>query len=103
MKTLASGILSVCLIFAVPGLTWAKGSQDRRGNSDRTQGHPTGKGSENPKSNAKGSADRDFGTDRAKEVGKGEKKGLYKDHHSTEKDKHKTKKEKVKKEKHDKN
>ena len=86
--------LSVCmtLVFNQSGLL-AKGS--------RGQGSGNGSAfSQNSHGNGQGTADRDFGKDRAAEVGRGKKKGLHKDH---SRDAHKRSNEKVKNLHHNKN
>lgn len=84
--------LSVCmtLVFNQSGLL-AKGS--------RGQGNGAAF-SQKSHGNGPGTADRDFGKDRAVEVGRGKKKGLHKDH---SRDAHKKSNEKAKKRHHDKN
>lgn len=78
-KTLA--IISMLLMSAAFG---AQGNGKGRGNDPYTTKpmpqsvpHPM----TNPNSNAPGSVDRDKGTGRAEDVGKGKKKGLRKTHH----------------------
>ena len=93
MKLWTSIPLSLCmtLVFSQSGLV-AKGS--------RRQGTDTGRGqgagpiyAQNSHGNGQGTVDRDFGKDRATEVGRGKKKGLHKDHN---RDSHKKDKDKVK-------
>jgi len=85
-------LLCMTLVFNQSGFL-AKGSR----------GQGTGNGSalsQNSHGNGQGSVDRDFGKDRAAEVGHGKKKGLHKDHHSGA---HKNSNDTVKKPHHDKN
>src|SRR5262245_52146666 len=81
MKRWTSVALSLSMVLAFsPGLM-AKGGQGSA--SDTGRGHGTGSGfSQNSNSNGKGTSNQDFGQDRAREVGQGKKKGLYKNHHS---------------------
>ncbi|MCI0623727.1 MAG: hypothetical protein L0387_19075 [Acidobacteria bacterium] len=108
MKRWTPVLLSICMTFGVneSGLL----AKDRRG-----QGSSQGRGRGNDpllsqgktsRGNGEGTIDRDFGTDRAKEVGRGKKKGLYKDHSSIDEGRgknhrnassHKNDKDKVKK------
>ena len=86
--------LSMCmtLVFNQSGLL-AKGSR----------GQGTGHGSafsQKSHGNGQGTADRDFGKDRAAEVGHGKKKGLHKNHNHGA---HKSNNEKVKNLHHNKN
>src|SRR5713226_2591938 len=91
MKKLVSILLGLLLgstlAFATPG-------------QGRKSGSPGG-GRSPQHSNAPGTADRDFGRDRAMDVGKGKKKGLKKEkkHHKKHKKHNKDKADK----KHDKN
>ena len=66
--------LSLCmsLVFSQSALM-AKGDQGQGSG----QGH-----AQNTHGNGQGTVDRDFGTDRAKEVGHGKEKGLHKDQYS---------------------
>ncbi|MGH9426557.1 MAG: hypothetical protein ACRD2L_09700 [Terriglobia bacterium] len=78
MKQGTSLALSVCmsLVFSQSGLM-AKGAHE--------QGRGAGHGpaiAQNSHGNGQGTVDRDLGTDRAREVGNGKKKGLYKDQYS---------------------
>jgi len=95
--------LGMTLAFSQSGLM-AKGGRGQGGDPGR--GHGNGSVfSQNSHGNGQGSIDRDLGTDRAREVGRGKKKGLYKDQYSIgdrrDKDRsrnsHKRDKDKVKK------
>ena len=105
MKRWTSLALALCMTLAVSqsGLL-AKGGRVQ--GSDRGREHGNGPTvSQNSNGNGQGTIDRDFGTDRAKEVGRGKKKGLYKDKDSIKdghdkdrnRDSHKKDKHKVKK------
>jgi hypothetical protein len=79
MRKLTPFVLCLGLVFScsVSTLTAKKGEQ----NSQRAQGaRLTGPGQAH--GNGQGSLDRDLGTERAKEVGQGKKKGLHKDQYS---------------------
>ena len=60
----------------------AKGGRGQGGGLER--GHGTGSSvyAQNSHGNGQGTVDRDFGKDRATEVGRGKKKGLHKDQYS---------------------
>ena len=82
MKRWTSVALSLSMVLTFsPGLI-AKGGHGSAGNTGRGQGNGA-VFAQNSNSNGKGTSDRDFGQDRAREVGNGKKKGLYKTHHST--------------------
>jgi len=94
--------LCMTLLFSQPGLI-AKGGRGQGADTGRGQG----KGSinaQNSHGNGQGTVDRDFGKDRATEVGSGKKKGLHKEQYSIgdghdkvhDRDSHKTDKDKVK-------
>jgi len=96
------------LVFSQSGLM-AKGG---RGQGDGS-GHGNQTGSvyaQNSHGNGQGTVDRDFGKDRATEVGRGKEKGLHKDQYSIgdgndkdhNRDSHKKDKDKVKKQHNDK-
>ena len=94
MKRWTSIPLSLCmtLVFSQSGLV-AKGGRGQGADMGRGQG--TGPiYAQNSHGNGQGTVDRDFGKDRATEVGRGKKKGLSKDHdrdsHKKDKDKGKT-------------
>jgi hypothetical protein len=59
----------------------AKGGRGQGDNPGRGSGHGA-VAAQKSNGNGQGTVDRDFGTDRAKEVGQGKKKGLYKDQYS---------------------
>jgi hypothetical protein len=95
-------LLGMTLVFSQSELV-AKGS---RGQGDgRGQGAGSTKYAQNSHANGQGTVDRDFGKDRATEVGRGKKKGLHKDQYSIgdgrdkdhNRDSHKKDKDKVKK------
>lgn len=83
MKRWTSLALSVCMSLVVSqSALIAKGGRGQGGEQGRGA---SGHGSvtpQNSQGNGQGAVDRDFGTDRAKEVGQGKKKGLYKDQYS---------------------
>jgi len=96
--------LGMTLVFSQYELI-AKGG---RGQGDGLgRGHGTGSSvyAQNSHGNGQGTVDRDFGKDRATEVGRGKKKGLHKDQYSIgdgrdkdhNRDPHKKDKDKVKK------
>lgn len=83
MKKLAVMLLAGALTLCAQGR--GKGNAGGMGNMG---GMGAGRGNDrmsepahNPHSNAPGVSDRDFGRDRAEDVGKGKKKGLTKKHH----------------------
>lgn len=83
MKRWTSLVLSVCMSMVVSqSALIAKGGRGQGGEQGRgAPGHGSVT-SQISKGNGQGAVDRDFGTDRAKEVGQGKKKGLYKDQYS---------------------
>jgi hypothetical protein len=105
MKRWTSLALSLCMTLAFsPSGLMAKGGRGQGGDPGRGHGkEPTF--TQNSNGNGQGTIDRDFGTDRAREVGRGKKKGLYKDQYSIgdgrdkdrSHDSHKKDKDKVKK------
>ena len=92
--------LSLCmtLVFNQSGLL-AKGGRGQGADLGTRRGNGSAF-SQNSHGNGQGTADRDFGKDRAAEVGRGKKKGLHKDH---SRDAHKKRNEKVKNLHHNKN
>lgn len=105
MKRWTSIALSMCmtLAFSQSGLM-AKGGRGQGGDPGRGPGNGSVH-AQNSHGNGQGTVDRDLGTDRAREVGRGKKKGLYKDQYSIGEgrdkdrshDSHKRDKDKVKK------
>jgi hypothetical protein len=80
MKKWTPIVLCFGLVFG-GSVTKLMAEKGRGQNSKPTQGtRLTGTGQTH--GNAQGSLDRDLGNERAKEVGKGNKKGLYKDQYS---------------------
>ncbi len=100
------------------GLTLVFSQYDLLAKGGRGQGDGQGLGhgagpsvhAQNSHTNGQGTADRDFGKDRATEVGRGKEKGLHKDQYSIgdghskhhNRDSHKKDKDKVKKQHKDK-
>lgn len=82
MKRWTSLGLSVCLslVFSQSALV-AKGGRGQGGEPGRSSGQKP-LATQNSNGNGQGTLDRDFGADRAREVGQGKKKGLYKDQYS---------------------
>ena len=100
--------LGMTLVFSQSGLM-AKGGRGQGDGSGR--GNQTGSiSAQNSHGNGQGTVDRDFGKDRATEVGRGKEKGLHKDQYSIgdghdkdhNRDSHKKDKDKVKKQHKDK-
>jgi hypothetical protein len=101
--------LGMTLVFSQSGLM-AKGGHGQGDGLGR--GHATGSSvnAQNSHGNGQGTVDRDFGKDRATEVGRGKKKGLHKDQYSIgdgrdkdhNRDSHRKDKDKVKKQHEDK-
>jgi hypothetical protein len=77
MKRLVALFLGVMFVFSQSQLM-AKGG---RGGGKSGQGNGSLE-AQNSHSNGQGTTDRDFGKDRAAEVGKGKEKGLHKDQYS---------------------
>jgi hypothetical protein len=73
-------LLCLTLVFGQSGLV-AKGSRGQGDGSGRGQGAGS-KSAQNSHANGQGTLDRDFGKDRAMEVGRGKEKGLHKDQYS---------------------
>jgi len=96
--------LGMTLVFSQSGLM-AKGSRGQGDGLGRGQGAGSSVHAQNSHGNGQGTVDRDFGRDRATEVGRGKKKGLHKDQYSIgdghdkdhNRDSHKKDKDKVKK------
>ena len=93
MKRWTAVALSLSMALAFSPQLPAKGGNGQGSNAGHAQGgSPTL--AHNSNSNGQRSSDRDFGKDRALEVGHGKKKGLHKNHHSNvvghdkKKDKH---------------
>ena len=82
MKQWTSLALLVCMSL-VPSqfVLMAKGGQGQGGEQGRSSGHKPVV-TQNSNGNGQGTLDQDFGMDRAREVGQGKKKGLYKDQYS---------------------
>jgi hypothetical protein len=82
MKRWTSIPLSLCLtlVFGQSGLV-AKGSSGQGDGSGQRHGAGS-KYAQNSHANGQGTLDRDFGKDRAMEVGRGKEKGLHKDQYS---------------------
>lgn len=92
--------LSLCmtLVFNQSALL-AKGSRGQGPEVGAGRGNGSAFG-QNSHGNGQGTVDRDFGKDRAAEVGRGKEKGLHKDHNRVA---HKKGNDKAKKHNHDKN
>ena len=76
--TLIAFSLCMTLVFNQSGLL-AKGGRGQGGDMGTGRGNAPAF-SQNSHGNGQGTVDRDFGKDRAAEVGRGKKKGLHKNH-----------------------
>ena len=73
--------LGLTLVFSQSGLM-AKGGRGQGDGLGRGSGTGSSVNAQNSHGNGQGSVDRDFGKDRATEVGRGKKKGLHKEQYS---------------------
>ena len=95
--------LGMTLVFGQYELM-AKGGRGQGDGLERGHGTGSSVNAQNSHGNGQGTVDRDFGKDRATEVGRGKKKGLHKDQYSIgggndkvhDSDSHKKDKDKVK-------
>ena len=72
--------LAFALILPTSGLMARGGNSNGHGGSQRPVSDSGIRGQDKPHSNGHSTSDRDFGNDRAMEVGNGEKNGLHKNH-----------------------
>ena len=80
MRIWTSAVLSMSMAFTLSQLhVLAKGGHGKGGSVGHSDAPRV---ANNPRSNGNGTTDRDFGQDRAREVGKGKKKGHYKSQYS---------------------
>ena len=82
MKRLSSVALGLCLALGF-GQSEVLSKGGRRQGNDSARGNASGSAlTQNSHTNGQASADRDFGKERATEVGRGKEKGLHKDQYS---------------------
>jgi len=79
--TLIALLLGMTLVFSQHELI-AKGGRGQGDGLGRGHGTGSSASAQNSHGNGQGTVDRDFGKDRATEVGRGKKKGLHKDQYS---------------------